>query len=398
MNAWPPIATSAIGPVPAAVRCFLLTFSSVALDQAALETGAAARGRDRQAAARDRRPSESASLARRRVRGNASAGPNISQEIEFESGRRFLQDTALPSRKEDNAMTADSQPKPGATAARCLAPDLLSGKTVWITGGGSGLGRAMALRFAELGAQIAVSGRRKDPLAETVETIRGAGGRASYALADVRDPDAVAAALSTLSDQLAPIDALVNNAAGNFLCPSEQLTPKGFSAIVDIVLKGTFHCTRAAAEHWISETRPGVVLNIATTYAWTGSAFVLPSACAKAGVVALTRSLAVEWARHRIRLNAIAPGPIPTEGAFSRLLPSAEMAEARRRKIPAGRFGKPEELAELAAFLVSDASDWMRGEVVTLDGGEWLYGAGEFNELLELPAEVWEAMREKARR
>ena len=277
--------------------------------------------------------------------------------------------------------------------AHGVAPDLLTGRGAWITGGGTGLGRAMALRFAALGARVAVSGRRAEPLDETVRAIRAAGGHATSACCDVRDPAAVGAALDRVTEDLGGVDILVNNAAGNFLCPSEELTPNGFAAVVGIVLHGTFHCTLAAARRWIAAGRPGVVLNIAATYSWTGSAFVVPSACAKAGVVAMTRSLAVEWARHRIRLNAIAPGPIPTEGAFSRLLPTTEMAERRASRIPAGRFGTPEELAELAAYLVSDASEWMRGEVVALDGGEWLRGAGEFNDLLDLPPSVWAAVR-----
>jgi NAD(P)-dependent dehydrogenase (short-subunit alcohol dehydrogenase family) len=276
-----------------------------------------------------------------------------------------------------------------------LSPGLLEGKTAWITGGGTGLGRAMALRFAELGARVAVSGRREEPLAATAGQIRGAGGSATSVPCDVRDPAAVDAAVERVLADLGNLDILVNNAAGNFLCPSEELTPGGFAAVVDIVLRGTFHCTRAAGRHWIASGRGGTVLSIATTYAFTGSGFVLPSACAKAGVVALTRSLAVEWARHGIRLNAIAPGPIPTEGAFSRLLPSEELAERRRARIPAGRFGTPEEFAELAAFLVSDASDWMRGEVVTFDGGEWLRGAGEFSDLLEAPASLIETLSRK---
>ena len=276
-----------------------------------------------------------------------------------------------------------------------LAPDLLQGKIAWITGGGTGLGRAMALRFAELGARVGLSGRREEPLAGTAQTITNAGGRAAIACCDVRDPDAVDSALEKLTGELGRPEILVNNAAGNFLCRSEDLSPNGFAAVVDIVLRGTFHCTRAVGRAWIDAGSGGTVLNIAATYAWTGSGFVLPSACAKAGVVAMTRSLAVEWAPHGIRLNAIAPGPIPTEGAFSRLLPSEEMLESRRRRIPAGRFGTQEELAELAAFLVSDASDWMRGEVVAFDGGEWLRGAGEFNDLLDLPDAMWEALRSR---
>lgn len=251
----------------------------------------------------------------------------------------------------------------------------------------------MALRFAALGAKVALSGRREPPLRATADEIRAAGGESAWATCDVREPEAVEGALDRIAAELGEPDILVNNAAGNFLARSEELSPNGFAAVVGIVLNGTFHCTASLGRRWIAAGRPGTVLSIATTYAWTGSAFVLPSACAKAGVVALTRSLAVEWARHRIRLNAIAPGPIPTEGAFSRLLPSRELLEGRKARIPAGRFGRPEELAELAAFLVSDAADWIRGEVVTLDGGEWLRGAGEFNDFLDLPEETWDRLR-----
>ncbi len=279
--------------------------------------------------------------------------------------------------------------------AEWLAPGLLDGKCAWVTGGGTGLGRAMALRFASLGAKVAVCGRREEPLVETVEAVRAGGGTATHGTCDVRDPDAVDAALAHVVDELGGVDILVNNAAGNFLCPSEELSPNAFNAVVGIVLNGTFHCTRAVGRRWIADKRGGAMLNIVATYAWTGSAFVLPSACAKAGVVAMTRSLAVEWARHGIRLNAIAPGPIPTEGAFSRLMPSPDFLEARKKKIPAGRFGTPEELSDLAAYLVSDAAEWIRGEVVTLDGGEWLRGAGEFNDLVELPPEIWERLRSK---
>jgi len=269
-----------------------------------------------------------------------------------------------------------------------LVPDLLHGKTAWITGGGTGLGRGMALRFAGLGASVAISGRRPEPLDSVVKEIVDAGGRAAAAPCDVREPKQVDAALAAVREALGVPDILVNNAAGNFLCPSEELSPHAFATVVAIVLHGTFHCTRAAGKLWIEEKRGGTVLSIATTYASTGSGFVLPSACGKAGVVALTRSLAVEWARHGIRLNAIAPGPIPTEGAFSRLMPHPGMEKAMKKRIPAGRFGTQEELAELAAFLVSDASDWMRGEIVTFDGGEWLRGAGEFNDLLDVPPEL----------
>jgi len=283
----------------------------------------------------------------------------------------------------------------GEAGRSALADGLLRGKSAWITGGGTGLGRAMALRFADLGARIGISGRRAEPLDETVAALRARGGVAARATGDVRDPAAVDAVLATLAGELGEIDILVNNAAGNFLCASEDLSPNAFAAVVGIVLHGTFHCTRALGRRWIDAGRGGVVLSITTTYADTGSALVLPSACAKAGVNALTRSLAVEWARYGIRLNAIAPGPVPTEGAFSRLLPSEDLVARRKARIPAGRFGTPSELADLAAFLVSDAADWIRGEVVTFDGGEWLRGAGQFSDFLDLPDDVWTALQGK---
>jgi len=280
----------------------------------------------------------------------------------------------------------------------CLAPGTLAGKTIWITGGGSGLGKAMALRMAALGARLALSGRRTEPLAETVAEIEAAGGTAAFAPCDVRRSGEVDEAHDKLASALGPLDALVNNAAGNFLCPAEELSDNAFSAVVDIVLKGTFHCSRTAGRGWIASKRRGVVLNIVTPYAWTGSAYVMPSAAAKAGVLAMTRSLTVEWARHDIRLNAIAPGPIPTDGAFSRLMPTADMLKSVEAKIPAGRLGRPEELAELAAFLLSDTADWIRGEVITLDGGEWIRRAGSFNDLVDLPPQTWEHLRRSTKR
>ena len=277
--------------------------------------------------------------------------------------------------------------------------DLLKGQAIFLTGGGTGLGRSMALRFAQLGARMFLVGRREEPLRETCDEIFRLGGVAAYTICDVRDYAAVETAAAKAELQFGDINTLVNNAAGNFIARTEKLTPNAFNAVVGIVLNGSFHCTQVFGKRWIAQKLAGNVLSIVTTYAATncGSGFVVPSACAKAGVLAMTTSLAVEWAKYHIRLNAIAPGPFPTEGAWSRLMPSKQFEEHAKDKHPMKRFGRHEELANLAAFLVSDMAEYINGECVVIDGAQWLRGAGEFNDLLVLPESAWEDM-ESARR
>ncbi|MDX1618183.1 MAG: SDR family oxidoreductase [Balneolaceae bacterium] len=258
--------------------------------------------------------------------------------------------------------------------------DTLEGQTIFITGGGSGLGLAMAKKFASLGSNIAICGRTEEKLNRAVEEIDDAGpGQARYYVADVRDYDRMEEVIRSIVDDFGEMTGLVNNAAGNFLAASEELTPGGFKSVVDIVLHGSFNCTHHFGKYLIENDRKGNILSIVTTYAEsTGSAFVLPSACGKAGVLTMTRSLAYEWATYGIRLNAIAPGPFPTEGAWTRLVPDERFEEKYLSKIPAGRYGDPDELANLAAFLVSDMAEYITGECVVIDGGERL-GAGQFN-------------------
>jgi NAD(P)-dependent dehydrogenase (short-subunit alcohol dehydrogenase family) len=252
----------------------------------------------------------------------------------------------------------------------------------------------MALHLSKLGARLFLVGRRPEPLRSVCEEIQKAGGTAGYASCDIRDYGAVEAAAESAEKAIGPVNTLINNAAGNFMARTEKLTPNAINAVVGIVLHGTFHCTQVFGKRWIETKQGGNVLSIVTTYAAAncGSGFVVPSSCAKAGVLALTTSLAVEWARHNIRLNAIAPGPFPTEGAWSRLMPSAQMEEERRNYNPMKRFGRHEELTNLAAFLLSDLSPYINGECVVIDGGQWLRGAGEFNDLATLPDSAWEAM------
>lgn len=272
--------------------------------------------------------------------------------------------------------------------------NMFKGRAIFLTGGGTGLGRSMALHFASLGARVFIAGRREEPLKEVCAEIQGAGGEAAYATCDVRDYAAVEAAADKAYAQFGAIDTLVNNAAGNFIARTEKLSANAFNTVIGIVLNGSFHCTQAFGKRWIAEKSGGNILNIVTTYASTnaGSAFVVPSACAKAGVLAMTTSLAVEWAKYRIRINAIAPGPFPTEGAWSRLMASKQFEEHAKEKNPMKRFGRHEELTSLAVFLLSDMAEYINGECVVIDGAQWLRGAGEFNDLLMLPDSVWEQM------
>jgi len=257
--------------------------------------------------------------------------------------------------------------------------DLLKDRVLVITGGGSGLGAAMAKRFASLGATSVVLGRRQEKLDEVVAEIKKAGGKAAGHSCDVRDAGAVSAVAEEVGKTHGRIDGLVNNAAGNFLTAAEDLSANGFKTVVDIVLNGTFNCTSAFGKKLIAAGKGGSIVNIVTTYAWTGSAFVLPSACAKAGVLALTRSLAVEWATYGIRVNAIAPGPVPTEGAFSRLMADPSMEETAKNRVPLKRFGTPLEIADAAVYLMSDGAGYVTGDTLTIDGGEWLKNGGEFS-------------------
>lgn len=274
--------------------------------------------------------------------------------------------------------------------------NLLLNKRILITGGGTGLGKATARRFLELGAEVYICGRREDVVAATTEELyAGTGGKIHSYSCDVRDAAAVEKMIESIW-ATGPLDVLMNNAAGNFLARTEELSLGAFQSVIGIVLMGTLHATMACGRRWLAAGQNAVVLNITTTYTTTGSAYVVPSAVAKAGVHALTRSLAVEWGNRGIRMNAIAPGPIKTEGAFSRLLPRPELEAEAKKRIPVGRFGTLEEFANLATFLISDGSGYINGDVVTMDGGEWLQGAGEFTALgRELTDNEWEMMKPK---
>lgn len=272
-----------------------------------------------------------------------------------------------------------------------LHVDALRGKHILITGGGTGLGKSMGMYFLQLGASLTITSRKQEVLDETAQEMgKETGGKVFAVACDVRKALEVEAMIDASIEKMGPIDVVVNNAAGNFISPTEKLSTKAFDVVVDIVLKGSYNVSLIIGKKWIANKQKGTFLNIVTTYAWTGSGYVVPSACAKAGVLAMTRSLAVEWAKYNIRSNAIAPGPFPTKGAWDRLFPKpiAKLIDPSG-KIPVGRMGDHQELANLAAYLVSDYSAYVNGEVVTIDGGEWLKGAGEFNMLEKVPKTAW---------
>lgn len=278
-------------------------------------------------------------------------------------------------------------------------PTLLRGKVVLITGGGTGLGRAMGERFLQLGARLAICGRREEVLRTAAAEMTAAYGGDVFALpCDIRDPEAVERMIDAVWAHYDGIDVLVNNAAGNFTSPTERLSHRAVDAVLNIVLHGTFYVTLALGKKWIAAKHPGRVLSIVATYVHSGSGFVVPSAAAKAGVLAMSKSLAVEWAPHGITMNCIAPGPFPTPGAWDRLMPDPKLHQAAIDRIPLRRVGRMEELANLAAFLISDGSAYINGESISIDGGEFIKGAGEFNWMGALTPAQWDALSERSKK
>lgn len=280
-----------------------------------------------------------------------------------------------------------------------LREDALKGKTIVVTGGGTGLGKAMASYFSALGSNVVITSRKLEVLTETAKEIEKKTNNSVLAVScDVRNIEDVERLYKESVDTFGAVDVLVNNAAGNFISPTERLSANAFSTIIDIVLKGTANCTLTFGKKWIERKQHANILNIITTYAFTGSGYVVPSAVAKGGVLTMTRSLAAEWGKYGIRSNAIAPGPFPTKGAWDRLLPGdlAEKFDFKNR-VPLKRVGEHQELANLAAFLISDFAGYINGEVVTIDGGEWLQGAGQMNGMEAITPEMWDFIEKAIR-
>ena len=281
--------------------------------------------------------------------------------------------------------------------------NVLKGKRILVTGGGSGLGKEMTRHFVKHGAEVYICGRRENVLKDAADEIMSEhGGKVNYFPLDIRDAMSIEENIENVFNE-GPLDGLVNNAAGNFISRTKDLSPNGFNAIASIVFHGTFYITNAVGKRWLELGHKGSIVSILATWVWTGSPFVVPSAMSKSGINAMTKSLAVEWGPHGIRLNSIAPGPFPTEGAWARLMPQtgdkkSDISEdAERSNVPLGRVGKMDELGNLATFLMADGCDYLTGQTIGLDGGQYLTGGGTFSQLDKLSDQDWENMRKLIR-
>ena len=274
--------------------------------------------------------------------------------------------------------------------------DLLKDKRILVTGGGTGLGKEMANHYAEHGAELFICGRRENVLKETAdEIIDKYNTNVNYQTLDIRASKDVDDYIQSIFDG-GPLDGLVNNAAGNFISPTKDLSPKGFDAIANIVFHGTFYMTHAVGKRWIESSHKGSIINILTTWIWTGSPYVVPSAMSKSGIHAMTQSLAAEWGKYGIKVNGIAPGPFPTKGAWERLNPDNN-DDGMMDTVPMGRVGQMQELQNLATFLMADGCDYLTGQTIGLDGAQYLTGGGTFSQLDKLSDEDWQNMRELIR-
>ena len=274
--------------------------------------------------------------------------------------------------------------------------NLLENKRILITGGGTGLGKEMATHFAMHGAELYICGRRENVLSETAAEISETyGTKVNYQILDIRASKDVDDYIEFIFEK-GPIDGLVNNAAGNFISPTKDLSHKGFDAIANIVFHGTFYMTHSVGKRWIELGHKGSIVNILTTWIWTGSPYVVPSAMSKSGIHAMTQSLAAEWGKYGIKINGIAPGPFPTKGAWERLNPDNN-DDGMTNTVPLGRVGEMEELQNLATFLIADGCDYLTGQTIGLDGGQYLTGGGTFSQLDKLSDEDWENMRKLIR-